>query len=204
MGGCIAQHIALRLLPASRLRSLYLAVTTRGNYFTLPISQWMWKFMVKNFILKDDPAAMVHSLVPKCFDAAFLAKRGDKSTGDSCGSKSIDSRTMQERWEDRWTREYPEWFSFADLDATAAQCSVFATHYLTDHELLPLVHCQPRVGVTVHIAEHDELMPPAKQRELGRILGAKLVVFSGGHMGGDAEKQRFFRCVLESFQSTSG
>lgn len=31
MGGCIAQHVALTFLRISRLKSLYLAVTTRGN-----------------------------------------------------------------------------------------------------------------------------------------------------------------------------
>jgi hypothetical protein len=54
-----------------------------------------------------------------------------------------------------------------------------------------------RDHVTVHIAEKDDLMPPSKQLELGHLLQAKLIVFAGGHMGNEADKDLFFKGVFE-------
>ena len=179
MGGCIAQHVALTFLSLSRLKSLYLAVTTRGNYFTLPLPQWIWKFLVQNLIVKSNSQEMIKDLVPKCFYAAYLK------------TKSSSGKSMRERWEEKWTKEYTDWFSFSDAQATAAQCSVFATHYLSAQQLQPLMAF--RDHVTVHIAEKDDLMPPSKQRELGHLLQAKLIVFAGGHMGNEADKDLFFQ-----------
>ncbi len=143
--------------------------------------------MVKNFIIKADPEQMIRSLITKCFDEEFL------HTEDSQG------KPMNERWVEKWTREYSDWFSFADVEITASQCSVFATHYLSERELSAL-RGRP---ITVHIAEKDELMPPSKQRELARILQARAVTFAGGHMGGEADKRRFYDELLRHLRGAS-
>ena len=195
MGGCIAQYVALSLHRQNRLQSLYLAVTSRGSYFRLPLSQYLWKFIVKNFLVKSNPRSMVEYLVPKCFDKEFL--------------ESIDSKTgksMKDRWIEKWTSEYTDWFSFNDVEATASQCSVFATHYIADSTLRSLttktndkVSCR----ITVHIAEADELMPPSKQKELGSILQAHIISFKGGHMGGEIEKARFYEGLLHHLKEST-
>lgn len=162
MGGCIAQHVALILHHQYRLQSLYLAVTSRGSFFRLPFPQYLWKFIVKNFLVKSNPQAMIKYLVPKCFDKEFLDSIDDKS-----------NKTMKERWTEKWVSEYSDWFSFGNIEATASQCSVFATHYISERTLQTLTvkpANRPSLYITVHIAEEDELMPPAKQNELGRIL----------------------------------
>jgi pimeloyl-ACP methyl ester carboxylesterase len=186
MGGFVAQHVALMLQTSKRLKSLYLAVTSRGPYFTMPLPQSVWKFLVKNLIIKSDPHAMVMYLVPKCFDKEFR-ETVDEKTG----------RTMGQLWEDKWTREYRDWFSFADLDATASQCAVTGTHYLSADDLKPLVGC----NVTVHVASQDELMSPAKQQELADILKAKVARFDGGHLLGRAQKTKFFETLLGHLRS---
>lgn len=195
MGGCIAQYVALSLHRQRRLQSLYLAVTSRGSYLRLPMPQSIWKFIVKNFLVKSSPRAMIEYLVPKCFDKDFL--------------ESIDERTsksMKDRWIEKWTLEYSDWFSFSDLDATASQCSVFATHYISDKALRELIKGEEnraRCYITVHIAEADELMPPAKQKELGTILQAHIISFQGGHMGGEAEKARFYEGLLHHLREST-
>ena len=143
--------------------------------------------MIKNFIIKADAEQMIQSLITKCFDEEFLR------TEDKNG------KSMKERWAEKWTREYSDWFSFADVEITASQCPVFATHYLSEKELGGL-RCRP---ITVHIAEKDELMPPSKQRELARILQANTVAFAGGHMGGDADKRRFYDELLRHLRGAS-
>lgn len=105
---------------------------------------------------------MIKYLVPKCFDKEFLDSIDDKS-----------NKTMKERWTEKWVSEYSDWFSFGNIEATASQCSVFATHYISERTLQTLTvkpANRPSLYITVHIAEEDELMPPAKQNELGRIL----------------------------------
>jgi pimeloyl-ACP methyl ester carboxylesterase len=186
MGGFVAQHVALVLHASKRLKSLYLAVTSRGSYFTMPLPQSIWKFAVKNLIVKSDANAMVKYLVPKCFDKEFR-ETVDEKTG----------KTIGQLWEEKWTREYRDWFSFADLDATASQCAVTGTHYLSPENLKPLVGCH----VTVHVASQDELMSPAKQQELADILKAKVVRFEGGHLLGREQKAKFFEGLLEHLRS---
>ncbi len=82
---------------------------------------------------------------------------------------------------------------------SASQCSVFATHFLSEKELGAL-RGRP---ITVHIAEKDELMPPSKQRELARILQAPTVTFASGHMCGDADKRRFHDTLLRHLGGAS-
>ena len=187
MGGCVAQHVALLLNSHNRLESLYLAVTSRGSFVRIFLPQALWRFMVQNFIIKADAEQMIKSLITKCFDEEFLR------TEDSYG------KTMKERWVEKWTREYSDWFSFADVEITSSQCSVFATHYLSERELSAL-RGRP---ITVHIAEKDALMPPSKQHELARILKAQVVIFAGGHMGGDADKRRFQDELLRHLSGAS-
>ena len=151
------------------------------------LPQVVWRFLIQNFIVKADAEQMITSLVVKCFDDEFLR------TQDSQG------KTMKERWVEKWTREYSDWFSFADLEITASQCSVFATHYLSVREIGAL-HGRP---ITVHIAEKDALMPPSQQRELSRALRARTVIFAGGHMGGEADKRRFYEELLRHLRSAS-
>jgi pimeloyl-ACP methyl ester carboxylesterase len=187
MGRCVAQYVALALKAQDRLSSLYLAVTSRGSLLRVLLPQPLWKLIIKNFILKKDPEQMVRSLVPKCFSEDFLR------TTDASG------RTMHDRFVDKWTREYPAWFSFADPDITASQCSVFATHYLSSAALRPLLGSP----VTVHIAEHDDLMPPSKQRELAAILAARVVSFASGHMAAGPEHARFLAALLQHLRTNS-
>jgi hypothetical protein len=143
--------------------------------------------MIKNFIIKADAEQMIQSLITKCFDEEFLR------------TEDRNGKTMKERWAEKWTREYSDWFSFADVEITASQRPVFATHYLSDRHLSAL-RGRP---ITVHIAEKDELMPPPKQRELARILQASTVAFAGGHMGGEADKRRFYDGLLRHLRAAS-
>jgi len=202
MGGCIAQYVALSLHRQHRIPSLYLAVTSRGSYVrVLTLPQYLWKIIVKNFLVKSSPRSMIEYLVPKCFDKEFLESI-DKNTG----------QTMKDRWIEKWTTEYSDWFSFNDIEATASQCSVFATHYISDKTLQTLTaaaattKAKDQVSecrITVHIAESDELMPPAKQRELGALLQAHIISFKGSHMGGDAEKSRFYEGLLQHLNEST-
>ena len=181
MGGCVAQYVALALKASNRLCSLYLAVTSRGSYFQIPLPQSILKFAISTFIVKSDTRMMVNSLLPKCFDKEFL--------------NSVDERTgrlMIDLWTEKWTAEYADWFSFADLDATASQCPVYATHYLSEDDLKPLVGS----NITVHISMQDELITPEKQFELAGILKAKIIKFEGGHILGNTQKKRFYDAVL--------
>ena len=186
VSAAVAQHAALTLQGQGRLASLYLAVTSRGAWLRIPFPPSVWRFLLRSFLIKEK-GRMVADLVPKCFDRAFL------------DHTDAQGRTMRDRWTDKWTREYADWFSFHDVVVSASQCSVFAMHYLTDAQLAPL----KAAYVTVHIAEQDELMPPAKQRELVALLNAHVVTFSGGHMGGEAEKARFFAGVLQHLRDAS-
>lgn len=188
MGGCVAQHAAFHLLSEGRLLSLYLAVTSPGNFFTrIPLPSCVWKFVLSRFLIKANPRDMMQDLVPKCFDKDYLLEMDESG------------RTMQELWTEKWTVEFEEWFSFHNVTACASQCSVFATHYISSAKLQSLI--RNKLPITVHIAETDELMPPAKQRQLGDILQAKIVTFQGGHMGVAKEKAKFFDGILTHLRS---
>ena len=121
---------------------------------------------------------MVDSLLPKVFSADYLAT---PHGGDAARA------TMGALWRARWTAEYREWFSFADLDATAAQAPVAGRHYLSDAELATLRDAAPRLAILVAIAERDELIAPAAQRALADALRARTIVAAGGHMGSAAD-----------------
>ncbi len=182
MGGCVAQHAAIYLSSEDRLLSLYLAVTSPGSYVRIALPQSIWKFLVSQFLIKKDPRVMIEDLVPKCFDKEFLAEIDESG------------RSMQERWTEKWTMEFKEWFSFHDKVASASQCSVFANHYISSGKLQSLV--RKELPITVHIADMDQLVPPAKQRQLGDVLKARIITFHGGHMGGAKEKIKFFNGIL--------
>lgn len=187
MGGCVAQHVALELQKQNRLDSVYFAVTSRGWYFQLNLWQRVWKWIVQYLLVKREPADMVGSLLPKYFSQEHLQ------------SKDGHGVTMEERWVKKCTEEYCKWYCFADVDICASQISAFTSHYLSEDSLRPLrdVFC------TVHIAENDELMPVAKQRDLARILQARTVVFKSGHsVGTQGELDLFFHAVLKHLRRT--
>lgn len=187
MGGCVAQHAAIYLMAEGRLLSLYLAVTSPGNYFRIVLPQCAWNFIVSRFLIKKDKREMMQELVPKCFDKDFLIEMDESG------------RTMQDIWTEKWTMEFEEWFCFHNDVACASQCSVFATHYISPARLQTLIRNE--LPITVHIAEADELMPPAKQHQLGDVLKAKIITFQGGHMGGAKKKNKFFNGILTHLQS---
>jgi hypothetical protein len=66
----------------------------------------------------------------------------------------------------------------ADLDATAAQAPVAGRHYTTAAEIATLR--DSGVPILVGIAERDELMSPASQRELAVLLRARTYTSSVG------------------------
>ena len=184
MGGMVAQRLALLLLrggsgaaPRLALRSLTLAVTASsyGLARFVPLGARFYR-RVLPLALPADPGAMVASLLPKVFSAAFL---------DAPHPAAAPRRSMRELFQERWTREYAQWFSFANLDATASQCTVAATHLLTAAEAGELR--QSRVPTLVAVAEQDELIAPAAQRALAALLGAEVHQGKGGHMGSAQE-----------------
>ena len=186
MGGMVAQRLALLLLArppgaSARLRSLALAVTARayGLARFVPLGAWFYR-QVLPLALPSEPGAMVDSLLPKCFSAEFLA---EAHPGDAAHA------TYGALWRRRWIAEYAQWFSFGDLRATAAQATVAGRHYTTDGELTILRDA--RVPILVAIAERDELMAPAAQRDLADRLRARTIVTPGGHMGSVAEFRAF-------------
>ena len=187
MGGCVAQHAAIYLSSEGRLLSLYLAVTSSGRFIRIALPQFVWKFIISRFLIKNDPREMIEDLVPKCFDKEFLLET------DQSG------RTMQERWTEKWTLEFNEWFSFHDKETSASQCSAFANHYISSVELQSLIRTD--LPITVHIAEMDQLMPPSKQRQLGNILKARIITFQGGHIVRATDKAKFYDGVLTHFRS---
>lgn len=177
MGGCIAQHVALMLHRDNRLKSVYLAVTSRGNYWQLYLTQSIWKFIISNFIIWNNDVEMIQSLIPKCFDKEYLSPEDP-----------VSGKTMEYLWKERWLKEFDLWFSFHHLDACVAQCSVFANHYISVNELKVL----DAYPITIHIAEKDELMNVSKQQELAEIFShATIVSFKGGHMTGKQDLEKF-------------
>lgn len=201
MGGCVAQRVALILHAQKRLLSLFLAVTSPGSYWRIPIPQFLLAFTLRSFIVPADPQAMISSLLPRCFDQKFLSQR------DSNGV------TMYDRWLDKWTTEYKEWFAFHNVEICASQSSVFTSHYVSPEEFAPLVASppstslsepvdddeglSPSVPITVYIAEKDDLMPPAKQHELATILKAKKIVYPGAHMLGGEDYDKFVDALVD-------
>jgi pimeloyl-ACP methyl ester carboxylesterase len=210
LGGMVAQKLALLLLeaPASvaaqqreaplaaacgtprRLKSLFLAVTSSsyGLARFMPISPKVYRFLLP-LVLPSDPAAMVRSLLPKCFDAAYLESK-HLATGE----------TMAALWTKRWVAEYGEWFIFNDVDACAAQCPAADSHYLSKGEANLLV--SSGVPILVAIAKKDALIPPHAQRGLAKMLRAKTHTSAGGHMGSAAEFDAFTAAVVQHFSSS--
>ena len=183
MGGMVAQRLALLLLRAQKAQpgaplqicSLSLAVTAAsyGLARFMPLGARFYR-LVLPWALPKDPGAMVASLLPKVFAAEFL-----DSSHPRTGAR------MGDLFQERWTREFALWFSFADLDATASQCTVAATHLLSAAEASELR--EARIPMLVAVAEKDELIAPAAQRALAVMLGAEVYQGKGGHMGSAQE-----------------
>jgi len=172
MGGMVAQKLALKMLiPEKRLKSLYLAVTARnyGLARFFPLRPSLFRLMLP-LAIPSDPTTMVKSLLTKCFSPEYL-KTPHSETGEQMG----------ELWLKRWVNEYEMWFSFTDIDASASQSTVAATHYLTSQEITLLK--LSGVQISVFVAEGDSVMPPSAQHSLANMLGAEKYVTQGGHIG---------------------
>lgn len=126
MGGMVAQRLALLLLRGGsgsllsprlappRLCSLTLAATARSLGPVarfLPLSPRAYRSLQPLFG-KTDPQSMVASLLRSAsVPESYLASPHPRLAG----------RRIGDLWEERWVREYTEWFSFWDRDITAAQ-----------------------------------------------------------------------------------
>jgi len=212
MGGMVAQRLATLLLRSAgarpgppgpsatsssqtaaagppirlRLSSLCLVVTARsyGMARFFPMSAGVMRLFLP-CALASKPAAMIDSILPKCFSAAFRDTRHPRSPA---------GETMGALWRQRWVDEYDQWFSFANVPATAAQSTVAVRHFLTDGDAALIV--ASGVPVLMSIAERDELMAPAAQRELARVLHARTHVSSGGHIGSAEEYFGLRNCIV--------
>lgn len=125
MGGMVAQQLALLLLRGGggfygsirlalpRLCSLTLNATARSLGPVarfVPLGAPAYRRLLP-LLLKADPAEMVRSVLSKAVPAEYLAFPHPRFSGKSIG----------DLWAERWVREYPEWFSYGDVDGTAAQ-----------------------------------------------------------------------------------
>jgi pimeloyl-ACP methyl ester carboxylesterase len=159
MGGMVAQILST-LIP-ERVKTLHLAVTARqyGNARFIPIGATVYRWVLP-WVVASTPSKMIASMIPKCFDAEY---RNSIHSGTD--------KTIGELWQDRWTREYTQWFSFGDLDASAAQSTVAGLHYLSDAGVAIIK--KAKIPVLVTIAEGDDIMSPSLQHELANVLDAR-------------------------------
>ena len=182
LGGMVAQELALLLLASNRLRSLYLAVTSRGSYLRpMAFGPSVWRKLMPLLIKQDREHMVRHVLLPATFSPAALQSIG-------------------EVYASRWIEEYDQWWAFGNEEACACQCSAAGSHYLTDEGVRLLRSAN--IPITVQIASQDKLMPPKKQRQLATLLNAQTVVFDHGHMGDDHVKQEIYRSVVDHLKST--
>ena len=178
LGGMVAQELSLLLLPSHRLRSLYLAVTSRGSYIRpLPFSSNFWQLLMPLLIKKDREQMVRDVLLPATFSTT----------------------TQAEQYATRWINEYEQWWAFHDRHACASQCSVVASHYLSDERARLLATAN--IPITVQIATQDKLMSPSKQQQLARLLKAKTIVFDQGHLGDDQVKKQIYQSIIQHLQS---
>ena len=200
MGGMVAQRLALLLLARGAsaaelpLRSLTLAVTARcyGRARYVPLGAGFYRTML-SLALPSTPEKLVDTLLPKCFDADFLAS---PHPSDPAG------RSMGALWRARWVAEFDDWWALRNLEATAAQATVAGRHYTTSAELATLR--ESGVPTLVTIAEKDKLMSSHGQRELGRLLGARTLTTTGGHMGSVKEFGELRRAVAAHMVAAGG
>jgi pimeloyl-ACP methyl ester carboxylesterase len=181
LGGMVAQELALLLIPSNRLRSLYLAVTSRGSYVRpMSFGPRIWSTMMP-FLIKKDRENMVRNvLLPASFSPETLKTNGDK-------------------YATLWINEYEQWWAFGDSKACACQASAAGSHYLTN-EGANLIR-EANVPITVQISTQDKLMAPKKQHELAELLNAKKIVFDQGHMGDEEVKKQIYRSIIEHIEN---
>ncbi|CAF2778485.1 unnamed protein product [Rotaria sp. Silwood2] len=184
LGGMVAQELALLLIESNRLRSLYLAVTSRGGYIRpmamLGPSAWS---LLMPFLIKKDHERMVRNvLLPATFSPSVLKANG-------------------EQYATLWINDYDQWWAFSNQDACACQCSAAASHYLSN-DAVRLI-CAASVPITVQISLKDKLISPKKQEELAKLLNAKTVVFDQGHLGDDDIKKELFRAFIQHLENVN-
>jgi pimeloyl-ACP methyl ester carboxylesterase len=181
LGGMVAQELALLLIPSRRLRSLYLAVTSRGTYIRpMAFGPKIWSKIVPFLIKKDHEHMIRNVLLPSTFSPATL-----KTTGETYATL--------------WLNEYDQWWAFDNQEACACQCSAAGSHYLTN-EGVRLIQTA-NIPITVQISTQDKLMSPKKQNELAKLLNAKTLVFDQGHMGDDDVKKQIYRSIVEHIEN---
>jgi len=181
LGGMVAQELALLLIPSNRLRSLYLAVTSRGSYVRpMAFGPRIWSKMMPFLIKKDHENMVRNVLLPATFSPETLKIKG-------------------EIYATLWINEYDQWWAFDNAKACACQCSAASSHYLTN-EGAALIR-EANVPITVQIATQDKLMPPKKQQELAELLNAKTIIFDQGHMGDDDVKKQIYQSIIEHIEN---
>lgn len=181
LGGMVAQELALLLIPSNRLRSLYLAVTSRGSYVRpLSFGPSIWSKMMPLLIKKDHEHMIRNVLLPATFSPETLKTEG-------------------EIYATLWHNEYDQWWAFDNPTACACQSSAAGSHYLMN-ESAALIR-EANVPITVQISTKDKLMSPKKQRELAELLNAKTVVFDQGHMGDDDVKKQIYHSIIEHIEN---
>jgi pimeloyl-ACP methyl ester carboxylesterase len=181
LGGMVAQELALLLIPSNRLRSLYLAVTSRGSYIRpMSFGPSIWSKMMPILIKKDREHMVRNVLLPAAFSPETLKTHG-------------------EIYATRWINEYDDWWAFGDSKACACQASAAGSHYLPN-EGVNLIR-EANIPITVQISSQDFLIPPKKQHELADLLKAKKIIFDNGHMGDEEVKNRIYRSIIEHVEN---
>lgn len=181
LGGMIAQELALLLIPLNRLRSLYLAVTSRGSYVRpMAFGPSIWSKMLP-FIIKKDHEHMIRNvLLPATFSPETLKTHG-------------------ETYATLWLNEYDQWWAFDNPTACACQSSASSSHYLTN-EGATLIR-EANVPITVQISTQDKLILPKKQHELADLLNAKKLILDQGHLGDENVKKQIFNSIIEHIEN---
>ncbi|CAF0994086.1 unnamed protein product [Rotaria sordida] len=184
LGGMVAQELALLLIQSNRLRSLYLAVTSRGSFIRpmaiLGPSTWS---LLMPFLIKKDHERMIRDvLLPATFSPSALKVSG-------------------EQYATLWINEYDQWWAFGNQDACACQCSVTASHYLSNDK--GRLIRDAGIPITVQISLKDALMSSKKQEELAKLLNAKTVVFDQGHLGDDDVQKELFQACIQHLEESN-
>ncbi|CAF4618876.1 unnamed protein product [Rotaria sp. Silwood1] len=178
LGGMVAQELALLLIQSNRLKSLYLAVTSRGSYIRpmAILGHSIWSLLMPFLIKKDHERMIRDVLLPSTYSPSALKVNG-------------------ELYATLWINNYDQWWAFDNQDACACQCSAAASHYLSNDELR-LIRTTG-IPITVQISLKDRLISPRKQEELAKLLNAKTAVFDQGHLGDDDVKKELFQAFIE-------